>query len=106
MISMMEIKPPRKMQKFPQHIWLDVETYRWILDLATEKGVAPNVVCSQLLRAVYDGQKTGKINAVITVKEQIKIYRCPFCDFETQKLADIVDHIADKHKDKLRELAL
>jgi hypothetical protein len=106
MISMMEIKPPKKMQKFPQHIWLDADVYRWIIDLASEKGVAPNVICSQLLRAIYEGQKTGKINAVITVEKPIEIYRCLFCEYKTQKLAEIIDHISEKHRDKLRELAL
>lgn len=106
MVFIMEIKPPKKMQKFPQHIWLDADVYRWIIDLASEKGVAPNIICSQLLRAVYEGQQTGKINAVITVEKPIEIYRCIFCEYKTQKLADIIDHIADKHKDKLRELAI
>jgi hypothetical protein len=106
MVFEMDIKAPKKSPKFPQHIWLDADVYRWIVDLATDKGVAPNIVISQLVRAVYEGQQSGKVQPVVTIEKQLKIYRCPFCEFETQKLADIIDHISDKHKDKLRELAV
>ena len=102
----LNFQPKGKAPKFQQIIWLDAETYQWIIGLSAMKGLAPNVLIAQLLRAVYEGQQSGKIQPVITVEKPIEIYRCIFCEFKTQKLADIVDHIADKHKDKLRELAV
>jgi hypothetical protein len=102
----LEFHPKVKAPKFQQIIWLDAETYQWIIGLSASKGMAPNVLIAQLLRAVYEGQQTGKIQPVITVEKPIEIYRCPFCEYKTQRLADIIDHISDKHKDKLRELAV
>ena len=102
----LNFQPKVKSPKFQQIIWLDAETYQWIIGLSASKGLAPNVLIAQLLRAVYEAQQTGKIQPVVTIEKPLKIYRCPFCEFETQKLADIIDHISDKHKDKLRELAL
>ncbi|MCR6669416.1 MAG: hypothetical protein NDF51_05405 [archaeon YNP-WB-040] len=102
----LNFQPKGKSPKFQQIIWLDAETYQWIIGLSASKGLAPNVLIAQLLRAVYEAQQSGKIQPVVTIEKPIKIYRCPFCEFETQKLADIIDHISDKHKDKLRELAL
>ena len=102
----LNFQPKGKSPKFQQIIWLDAETYQWIIGLSASKGMAPNVLIAQLLRAVYEGHQTGKIQPVVTVKEQVKIYRCLFCEYETQKLAEIIDHISEKHRDKLRELAV
>jgi hypothetical protein len=102
----LEFHPKVKSPKFQQIIWLDAETYQWIIGLSANKGLAPNLVISQILRAVYEGQQTGKINAVVTVEKPIEIYRCIFCEYKTQRLSDIIEHISDKHKDKLRELAV
>jgi hypothetical protein len=107
MITMgIEIKPQKKSPKFPQHIWVDVDVYQWLISLSAEKGLAPNVIISQLLRAVYDAQQSGKIQPVLTIEKKVKIYKCIFCEFETEKLSDIIDHISGKHRDKLRELAV
>jgi hypothetical protein len=101
-----EIKPQKKSPKFPQHIWVDADVYQWLISLSAEKGLAPNVIIAQLLRALFDAQQTGKIQPVLTVEKKVKIYKCIFCEFETERLSDIIDHISVKHRDKLRELAL
>jgi len=99
-----EIKSPRKSPRFQQIVWLDAEVFKWIVELSTEKGVAPNQVISQLLYALYEGQKTGKLQPVLTVERKVEVYRCIFCEYKTTRFNEVLDHMIAKHRDKLREL--
>jgi len=100
----MHFQPSPKTPKFQQIVWVDAEVFKWIIELSAERGIAPNVIISQLIRACYEGSQTGKIQPILTVERKVKIYRCLFCEYESLKWIETYDHMIQNHKDKLREM--
>jgi len=99
-----DVKPVRKTPKFQQVIWLDGETYKWIIELATEKGLAPNIVISQLVRGIYEAQRNGKTTPIMTLEKPYGGYKCPFCSAIFSGSSDLLEHLARNHNKDLKKL--
>jgi hypothetical protein len=89
----LQIEKEKKIQKFPQKIWLDVETFEKILALSRQLGVAPNVVCSKIISTYLtnNNEPIEKKIEKITVKEKVVI--CPSCLKEFQDLSSLTEHL-------------
>ena len=71
--------PPRRgPRKYPQTIWLDTPTFRKVLELSEKMGVAPNVVCAEIIRRYLKRNRAIKVEVREVVKEVVK-FMCPFC---------------------------
>ena len=95
--------PPakRKPRKYPQHIWLETNVFREILKLSEEMGVAPNVVCSEIIKRYLEGKKTVKVEVKEVVKEVLR-FVCPFClNKGFNGTAALRKHILEVHVDEI-----
>jgi len=45
-----------KERKFQQIIWLPVPTFAKLLEMSNKLGIAPNVICAEIIRQFFEGQ--------------------------------------------------
>jgi hypothetical protein len=90
-----EIKPSRKERKFQQVVWLDLDTYTWILELSKKYDSAPNVVIAEILRQLHERgfELQQNVQRIQTVKvEPKKVIVCPDCLGEFPDVATYKKH--------------
>jgi hypothetical protein len=96
------IKREKRTSKIQQVIWLNPSTFRWILDLSEQLEEAPNTVIAKLLDWVKVKGESGELKPLATVDKIVKVYACPYCNFEAKVRGDLLQHLLDKHSDKLK----
>jgi len=100
-----KIDKEKKTRKFQQVIWLDTDTYMWILGLAKQIEEAPNVVISKLLNSLYEYVEKGVFNPIHVVEREklVKGYRCPYCNKVFDGSSEFIEHLVE-HRDMLKQL--
>jgi hypothetical protein len=86
----------KRKHKYPQHIWLDIDVFRKVLELADKYGVAPNIVCAELIRKAVFEEEEGRAQTKEIVKEVIKLV-CPAC---LEKFDNVTDFRLHIHKNR------
>lgn len=99
----MNVDLPKKGKepKVPQHIWLPLKTFLWVTEKARELNVAHNVFIAQLVEACRKAEEEGKFEPLKVIDKEVEVYRCPFCNFKTKVRFDLLQHLMDKHSDKV-----
>jgi hypothetical protein len=96
------IKRPKKEYKQSQLVWLNYDIAMWVWGKANEMGVAPNIFIAKLLEGCMNAEKEGKFTPIAHVDREIKVYACPYCEYEARVRGDLLQHLLDKHSDKLK----
>jgi hypothetical protein len=73
-----------------------------VLSYASMLGIAPNQVIALIIQKYFEGVDKGEIEPFKEVKVQVKVYKCPFCNAEFSDPSTCIEHLADKHNDKLK----
>jgi uncharacterized C2H2 Zn-finger protein len=81
------------MPKQQQRIWLDFDVYVKVLDLSQRLGIAPNVVCSQIV-ATYLRSPNEPVREVVVEKPvERKVFTCPACFAEFGSVKEFLRHL-------------
>jgi hypothetical protein len=96
------IKPPKREYKILQKVWLPYKVNNWVCEKAEQLGVAPNVFIAKLVEWCIEREGKGEVSPIATVDKIVKVYACPYCSFEAKVRGDLLQHLLDKHSDKLK----
>jgi len=93
----------KKERNFLQSIWLPASVFVKVVQLADELGLAPNVVCSEIIKQYFGkAQPFGKPEPQKPVVQVGDRFPCPFCGEDyTGKVVELKKHIAEQHKDQV-----
>ena len=89
------IEVQKKLQKFPQKIWLEVEDFTKVLELSHELGIAPNVVCSKIISTYLKDKKAPIETRIIKEKEIVEVIVCPVCLNKFQDITSLTEHFKE-----------
>jgi uncharacterized C2H2 Zn-finger protein len=81
------------MPKQQQRIWLDFDVYVKVLDLSQKLGIAPNVVCSQIIASYLRGQNEPIKEVVVEKPVERKVFTCPACFAEFGSVKEFLRHL-------------
>jgi uncharacterized C2H2 Zn-finger protein len=90
-VCVSEIRP--KLPKQQQKVWLDFDVYVKVLDLSQRLGVAPNVVCSQIVAAYLKGQQEPIKEVTVEKVVERKVFACPACLAEFLSVKEFLQHL-------------
>jgi hypothetical protein len=95
-----QIRPGKKERKFQQVVWLDLETYSWILELSRQYDQAPNVVIADILKQLHEkgfepSRSVVKTEAVKA--ETVEVLMCPICWGRFRDMANLRKHLEAEH---------
>jgi uncharacterized C2H2 Zn-finger protein len=86
-----EIRP--KLPKQSQKVWLDFDVYVKVLDLSQRLGIAPNVVCSQIVAAYLRSPNEPIKEVVVEKVVERKVFACPACFAEFGSVKEFLRHL-------------
>jgi uncharacterized C2H2 Zn-finger protein len=86
-----EIRP--KLPKQSQKVWLDFDVYVKVLDLSQRLGIAPNVVCSQIVAAYLRSPNEPIKEVVVEKVVERKVFACPACLSEFTSVREFLRHL-------------
>jgi uncharacterized C2H2 Zn-finger protein len=86
-----EIRP--KLPKQQQRIWLDFDVYVKVLDLSQKLGIAPNVVCSQIIATYLRGQNEPIKEVAVEKVVERKVFTCPACLSDFGSVKEFLRHL-------------
>lgn len=88
----MELNVEKRERKHPQTIWLKTSIFSKILELSSQLGVAPNVVCSMIIEKYLSNCEPIQ---KVTVKEKEIVIECPFCYRRFNDLHELRVHLKE-----------
>jgi uncharacterized C2H2 Zn-finger protein len=86
-----EIRP--KLPKQSQKVWLDFDVYVKVLDLSQRLGIAPNVVCSQIVAAYLRSPNEPIKEVVVEKPVERKVFTCPVCLLDFSSVKEFLRHL-------------
>ena len=98
------IGKPVKTKKFQQVIWLEYDDYMWVMGLVGESGLAPNMVIAKIVQAAKKYSEQGVWKPIIEREVRVVGYRCPFCEYSGPGASELINHLAAKHRDQLKQI--
>jgi uncharacterized C2H2 Zn-finger protein len=90
-VCVSEIRP--KLPKQSQKVWLDFDVYVKVLDLSQKLGIAPNVVCSQIIASYLRGQNEPIKEVVVEKVVERKVFTCPACLQDFASIKEFLRHL-------------
>ncbi|MEM4298550.1 MAG: hypothetical protein QW815_09315 [Nitrososphaerota archaeon] len=93
------LEVPRRTKKHPQTIWLDTDVFIKVLEIAQKLGVAPNIVCSEIIRKYVE----SGVEPIKIVEKTIEVpagFYCPMCVKRFKDIDELYDHLATNERCK------
>jgi uncharacterized C2H2 Zn-finger protein len=90
-VRVSEIRP--KLPKQQQKVWLDFDVYVKVLDLSQKLGIAPNVVCSQIVATYLRGPNEPIRELTVEKVVERKVFACPACLAEFGSVREFLRHL-------------
>ena len=92
-----EIKGIKRTKKLQQIVWIEYPVMMKILEIADEKGVAPNVVIAEIVKQVITGKSELLQPKETKPKLDIKV-ACPICWKLFPDLESLKQHMRKEHE--------